>query len=347
MIHETSRLNEAVEMVAEPVVESGGPCVHIMALHIDPAGGDVGVIRCVSSRSGEVSVPGFVDRSRIHRVEMGSRYRAEIGTELDIGGAMEVVEGLPEYRTRDFLGFEDPIVRHHAETGLRHLYCTIPFLDHESGATRLYLGHAEGPDLSTLRMTDPVLGPVGGVHGGAKEVTVAPRSRAGHRKNLVESNDTVGDTTYSVLRTAIATEPGQCWEYGDLVLHPRDGAEWCAGHVSPGPLLPRSFADVGEDRRLGLLNGREANERVGGRVRYGSFSVGLMAYDYERGEVVWVSERPVIRDPAARSITFASAFGEVEPGRGVVYAHVDDSYVRAYLVDADALLSMYPDSPSG
>lgn len=344
MCPETTRLNDAVEMVTEPMIRAGESCEHLMALHFDSRGdGSLGVIRCIVSRKGEVHAAGFVDRSQLHLVEVTSLYTAEIGPELEIARTDDVVSGLPEYEDYEFLGLEDPIVWRARKGGTLHLYCTIPFHDPAAGDTVMYLGHASGEGLRSLRMADPVLGPVSGGHGGAKEVVVAPKSTAGHRYNLVESNDTVDDTTYSVLRTAIASDPNGPWEYGDLVFHPaHDGREWCAGHVSPGPFLPQSFVDVGDGKRVGLLNGREANRRIGDTVSYGEFAVGLMVYDYESGEVEGVSEEPVIRDPAARSITFASAFRQTEADRGVVYAHVDDSYVRVFLIDAEPLSSYLP-----
>jgi hypothetical protein len=343
---ETAPLNDAVETVADPVLRAGDAYEHIMALHFDPqAESDLGVVRCIESRAGQVHTPGFVDRSQLHLVDVESPYTAEIGPRLEIDGSDEVVAGLAEYGDWEFLGFEDPTVWRDGRTGTLHLYFTIPFHDPGPGTAATYLGHASGPDLRSLEMTDPVLGPRQGIHNRAKELVVAPPSGAGHRHNLVESNDWIDDTSYSVLRTATAGtgNPGGPWEYGDLVLHPaREGLEWCGGHVSPGPFLPRSFVDVGDGKRACLLNGREANRREGERARFGTFSVGLMVYDYERGAVEWVSEEPLIRDPSARTITFASAFQRIDDERALVYAHVDDSAVRAYRLAADAVADYLP-----
>lgn len=325
-------------------MRAGKSCEHIMALHLDPRGdGILGVVRCIVNRTGSVGVSGFVDRSQIHVVDMESLYEAKRGPELDIHGTEDVVSTLADDSANDFLGLEDPNIWCERGDETLHLYFTIAFVERYSGDTCVYLGHAEGKDVYSLTMTEPVLAPVSGVHGGAKEVAIAPEAADGNRYNLVESNDAIDGTSYSVLRTAVAPDLSAPWEYGELVFHPAyDGYDWCAGHVSPGPFLPRNFVDVGENRAVGILNGREANRVVDGEITYGRFSIGLMVYDYENGAVEWISEEPFIRDPDARTITFASAFLHTEANRGVIYAHVDDSYVRTYLVDADSLLSYLP-----
>ncbi len=72
------------------------------------------------------------------------------------------------------------------------------------------------------------------------------------------------------------------------------------------------------------------------------FSVGLFIYDYENGKIDWVSPEPFIQDSEAVSITFASQFVEIGPGKGILYAHVDDSFVRAYTLKAELLKSLLP-----
>ena len=88
------------------------------------------------------------------------------------------------------------------------------------------------------------------------------------------------------------------------------------------------------------MNGREANRSMDGKMAYGVFSVGLFIYDYERGKIDWVSPEPFIRDSNAKTITFASQFVEQEKGNGILYAHVDDSFVRAYTLNAAEMKSL-------
>lgn len=340
----TTRLNDAVERVDEPVLQPAGTCSHIMALHFDAlAEPGQGIIRCIDSREGNVHIPGFVDRSTLRLVEMDSPYNATMGPELEIEDTVEVVADLPEFGSMEFLGLEDPIVWRDAVDEDLHVYCTVPFYDATEGDAVMYLGHASGEHLDSLRMHDPVLPPKHGVHAGGKEPVIAPPTSSGHRYNLVESTAEHDGTGYSVVRSVLATDFDGPWEYDDLVLHPaHDGYEWCGGHASPGPLFPPSFLDPGDGVRVGILNGRETNQRDDDAVQFGAFTVGLMGYNYETGTIEWITEEPVIEDPDARTITFGSAFRQIDDDRGIVYAHVDDSRIVAYLVDADALRAYVP-----
>jgi uncharacterized protein with ACT and thioredoxin-like domain len=75
---------------------------------------------------------------------------------------------------------------------------------------------------------------------------------------------------------------------------------------------------------------------------YGIFSVGLFIYDYEEGKIDWVSPEPFIEDSEATNITFASEFIETEEEKAVLYAHVDDSFVRAYKLTAEDIRAKLP-----
>jgi hypothetical protein len=241
----------------------------------------------------------------------------------------------------DFLGLEDPDIWIDEQTGLTHLYFTMPFHDKKNHGTLVHLGHAVGKDLDSLEMTMPVLIDEGA--GGAKEVSIAPVNKQGLRYNLVESSASDNEFAYSTVRTAIAKDMGKPWKFGETVFYPPEqNIPWIGGHASPGPLLPKNFIDVGEGKMLGIMNGREANRRVGGKILYGTFSVGLFIYDYERGTIDWVSPEPFIQDREAKAITFASQFVEQGKGGGILYAHVDDSFVRAYTLDAEEIKELLP-----
>jgi len=224
-----------------------------------------------------------------------------------------------------------------------HVYFTFPFLDKKKKHALVHLGHAVGKDLDSLEMTMPILMADPKTFEGAKEVSIAPQNSLGSRFNLCESSKKEKDFTYSTVRVAIAEDMGKPWRFGDTVFHPKEhGIPWIGGHASPGPLLPRSFIDIGEHKLLGIINGREANKRVGDKIKYGIFSVGLFIYDYEKGKIEWVSPEPLIRDTEAVTITFASQFVETKPGEGVLFAHVDDSFVRAYTLYSDGLKALLP-----
>lgn len=313
---------------------------HVMALSLDPRTRHrEGVIRCILSREGDVSVAGYIDRSRLHRATMTPLECFEV-SELVIKNEIEILEQLtPE--GFECIGLEDPDIWVDEEADMLHLYFTIPIISHEKGEARIYLGHAVGKTIDTLEMTWPVLSP--DMIGGAKELSVAPLNSKGFRYNLVESGTIEDGVGYSLVRTAVAHDMSKDWRFGDTVFHPRHGGiPWIAGHASPGPLLPEGFIDLGPGKLLGIMNGREADRHENGQVNYGMFSVGLFIYDYENGRIDWVSPEPLVRDSEAQTITFASQFVLTGQGEGILYAHVDDSFVRAYTLHADAIRGLLP-----
>lgn len=325
------------------VAEAGSRFEHVMAVALDPrADYKKGVIRCILSREGDVAVSGYIDRSALYEVHGDSLDRFVIGNKINIAKEEEIIARL-EGENGDCIGLEDPDIWIDDATGLLHLYFTLPIKQKDYKHISIHLGHAVGPDIHSLVMTEPILLDSG--HGSAKELSIAPLNSAGFRYNLIESNARGRDFMYSTVRVAITRDMGERWEFGETIFNPEDHAiPWIGGHASPGPLFPKSFIDVGEHKLLGIMNGREANQRVDGKTKYGMFSAGLFIYDYERGVIDWVSSEPLIRDSEAITITFASQFVETEPGKGVLYAHVDDSFVRAYDLDAQKLMKLLPDT---
>lgn len=322
---------------------------HVMALALDPRSHyKKGIIRCITSRDGNVQEYGYIDRSVLHKIETNTDCTFQIGEELHIENMTPIVEGLRNNAPGDgwdFLGIEDPDIWIDEKNNLVHLYFTMPLVNKKLHRNLIYLGHAVGSDIDSLKMTEPALvakyGPQ--KNEGGKEVSIAPQNSKGFRYNLVESGDLRLDFHYSVVSTVIAKDMGKPWEYGEIVFHPADHKiPWIGGHASPGPLLPKSFIDIGENKLLGIMNGREANTRVDGKIIYGMFSIGLFIYDYEVGKIDWVSPQPFIRDSEAVTITFASQFVDNGQGMGTLYAHVDDSFVRRYTLDANAIKSLLP-----
>ena len=330
------------------VVESNYQFTHVMAISLDSSYDyKRGLVRCITSREGDVSVRGYVDRSELHFLLGDSLEHFEIGQRVKIKNEEEVIKKLSG-RDLDFIGLEDPDIFIDEKTGLTHLYCTMPFLVSSTKGTSnkkvlIYLGHAVGKNIDSLEMTDPVLMVDKTTKAGAKELSIAPISLKGFRYNLVESSINETDFIYSTVRVAIAKDMNKNWEYGEIVFHPKEhNIPWIAGHASPGPLLPKSFMDLGAGKMLGIMNGREANQKIGDKIKYGMFSVGLFIYDYENGKIDWVSPKPLIQDSEAKTITFASQFVETAKRRGILYAHVDDSFVRAYTIEAEKLKNLLP-----
>ncbi len=330
----------------EKVIETNKQFTHVMAIALDSRTQyKDGVIRCITSREGDVTVKGYVDRSELHKVQGNSLEHFEIGDRLVIKNEEEIINNLTPLGW-DFIGLEDPDIWIDEVTNLMHLYFTIPIKPSEKmrdngEKIKIHLGHAVGKDLDSLEMTMPVLMDI--IQLSAKEVSIAPLNSKGFRYNLIESRDRQVDTTYSIIKVAIAKDMGEPWEYGETVFHPKEhNIPWIGGHASPGPLLPKSFIDVGEGKLLGVINGREANQKMGDKIKYGMFSIGLFIYDYENGKIDWVSPLPFIQDTEAITITFASQFVETKSGEGILYAHVDDSFVRAYTLNAESIKSLLP-----
>ncbi|OGY99568.1 MAG: hypothetical protein A2945_02900 [Candidatus Liptonbacteria bacterium RIFCSPLOWO2_01_FULL_52_25] len=345
-----TRSRERTAAVEHPgkVTETDERFKRVMAITLNPASGyREGIVRCITSRSGDLHFRGNVDRSELHRISGDSLEHFEIKGRLQINNESEIVGKLAG--KNDFIGLEDPDIWIDENTGLMHMYFTIPVRGVDQHWTAIHLGHAVGKDLDSLEMTEPALTEdhpelTTGVRG-AKEVSIAPLNKNGTRHNLVEASERRNGTHYSVVRVATAKDMGKPWEYGGVAFHPAEhNIPWIAGHASPGPLLPRTFIDVGEGKMLGIMNGREANQKVSDKIKYGMFSVGLFIYDYENGKIDWVSPQPLIQDSQAETITFASQFVETKNGEGILYAHVDDSFVRAYTLNAEAIKSLLPSS---
>jgi len=324
------------------VVNTNAQFKHVMAIALDLRFSHKnGIIRCIKSHEGNLAVKGYVDRSELHKIHGDSLEHFEIGECLNIKNEKEVIEKLID-KGGDFIGLEDPDIWVDDKTNLIHVYFTIPIKSPtKDKKTKIHLGHAVGKDFDSLEMTTPVLVDTGDMS--AKEVSIAPENTKGFRYNLIESRDRQNDTTYSVIKVAIAKDMGEPWEYGDTVFHPKEhNITWIAGHASPGPLFPESFINIGVGKRLGVINGREVNRKLGTETKYGTFSVGLFIYDYESGKIDWVSPEPFIRDSESKIITFASQFVQTGKGEGILYAHVDDSFVRAYTLKAELLKSLLP-----
>ncbi|MDO8548470.1 MAG: hypothetical protein Q7R71_02245 [bacterium] len=325
---------------------------HMMAIALDPSTENRrGVIRCITSREGDVEVKGYIDRSKLFTVSGDSLEHFSVGEELQIKNTNEIV-GQLRVEGLDFLGLEDPDIWRDENTRLIHLYFTMPFIsrnkpDEES---LIHLGHAVGRDLDSLEMTMPVLqaSQVNYKSAGAKEVSIAPINSKGFRFNLFEGHNKLhedDEDVYSTVRIAVAKDMGEEWDFGETVFHPgKAHIPWIGGHSSPGPLFSKNFIDIGKEKLLGVINGREANKHVDGKTIYGMFSVGLFIYDYENGKIDWVSPEPLIQDSEAKTITFASQFVETGKGEGILYAHVDDSFVRAYTLKVEDLKSLLPNN---
>ena len=80
----------------------------------------------------------------------------------------------------------------------------------------------------------------------------------------------------------------------------------------------------------------------GAKKIYGDFLPGIALYNSETGEIPWVADKPLFKDPKATTITFASDFIQTSKTEGILYAHPNDSFVRAYRLNALKLRSLLP-----
>ena len=316
---------------------------HLMAIALDPgAQYKKGVIRCITSREGDVDTKGYIDRSELYAISGETPEKFSVGEPLQIKNTKEILDRL-DSKEWNFIGLEDPDIFVDDKTGLTHLYFTMPLLnkDKTKEQSLIHLGHAVGKDLNSLEMTMPAL--QADTNNTAKEVSIAPINSKGIRYNLIESSSIEDKVWYSTVRIGIARSMDKPWEFGETVFHPKEqDIPWIGGHASPGPLFPKSFIDAGEGKLVGIINGREANRTVDDKTVYGMFSVGLFIYDYERGKIDWVSPKPFIQHTEAHAITFVSEIVETKPGEGILYAHLDASFVRAYALYAEGIRAFLP-----
>jgi hypothetical protein len=318
---------------------------HMMAITLDPSSQyKRGVVRCITNREGNVDEKGYIDRSELYKISGDTLEHFTVGERLEIQNEKEIIKQLSG-EDFDFLGLEDPDIWIDGDTGLMHLYFTMPFVgkDRKKDVSQIHLGHAVGKDLDSLVMTVPALQADAMGKNTAKEVSIAPKNSKGLRNNLFESSSIENKVWYSTVRVGVAANMDEPWQFGETIFHPKEkNIAWAGGHASPGPLFSKEFIDVGEGRLLGVMNGREANRHIGDTTKYGMFSVGLFIYDYESGKIDWVSPQPFIIDSQAKTITFASQMVEIGNGEAILYAHVDDSFVRAYTLHAEDLKALLP-----
>lgn len=341
------KIAPGVDMYSTPAYGSKTRALPVMALSVDGGNGGrngnskmEGLVREITKREGDVEVPGYIDRSKLAIVESSDGLYWRRAGDLEIRGIDEVVKSL-ETAGKIFLGLEDPDIWTDEE-GRKHVYFTLPFRSEGEHSYDIFLGHAEGPNLRSLTATPPILSPIGEEMRGFKEVAISPASSNGSRMNLAEAyikeNGKIGR---SVIATFEASNMSRPWRYVRTSADPKlMDYDWCAGHLSPSSILPKDFINV-RGLLVGVINGREREEERNG-IKFGKFRVGLCLYDSQAGIIPWISKDPLFEDPAAKTITFASDFLRTGEDEGILYAHVDDSFVRVYRINAKELKQHLP-----
>lgn len=325
-------LSPSVSMYIKPVYEMGHPVMALSVLRGKQ--GFQGVVREIVDRRGDPSIEGFVDRSNLHLLESDNGLEWRRRKELSIKGIDNVVRKSNK-GDMEFIGLEDPHIWVHPKKSI-HLFFTIAYKLLKQPGFGIVLGHAEGQSLESLVATPPVLSPKikdGIVTPGFKEAAISPITYKFGRVNLVERGYGIGETTIDAV---LAEDMGREWEHLRTVANPHDMTDdWIQGDLSPGPIFDPSFIRH-KNLLVGIVNGRSPAKIDKGSKKYGKFRIGLMLFNPKTGEIPWISQEPLIDDPCA-SITFASDFIQTDREKGVLYAHIDDRFVRAYEVNSSNL----------
>ena len=335
------KLNSAVEMRDAPALGTADGKKPIMALAIDKSsrkGFFIGIARAVVKRKGDVAVSGFIDKSKLVIVESKDGLKWDVKEELKIKEIKNVMEKLVEPEDY-FIGLEDPDI--FVEGGVTHVYFSISFKLKHMGYV-VYLGHAEGKNLYSLKATKPVLSPdLDKIDecSGFKEVAISPIVFKGSRINLCESGywDFENDCHVSTIVSTEVKNLNRAWNFSKVVGDPRKMKYlWCQGHLSPAFILPPAFLEK-DNLLLAIINGRTRTKSLMGKKIYGRFAVGLALFNPKTGELPWISPTPLIDDKEARTITFASDYLPINSKEIILYAHIDDSFVRAYKINLQKL----------
>jgi hypothetical protein len=346
-MEELVELPNGILMEPVPAYEQDHP---VMALAVNKQKNKAekyeGLVREIVRREGNVAVPGFVDRSRLFVVESKDLLAWKRKGELKIKGIDSIVKRLirPEM---EFIGLEDPDIYFDGKT--MHVYYAIAFAfkRNDENDSVACLGHAQGSSLQTLKATFPVLcsdltRPES--YSSFKEVAISPVTTNKTRINLCESgySDAVKGYGISIIIAVRAESFSEKWKILKTVADPpKMNYAWCQGDLSPGQFFAPDFLKH-KDLLVGIVNGRSAKHREGTKLIHGRFSVGLMLFDPKTGEIPWISPEPLISDPDAKTITFASDFVQTDKENGILFAHVDDSFVRAYRLNAKVLKEFLP-----
>jgi len=330
------KINNIVSMYPEPVFGTVLAEKRVMALSVDKKSKNPirGLIREITKSKGNPDVPGFIDESKLIIVESENGLKWKKVKDLEIKRISEIIIKLSG-NDKYFIGLEDPDIWTD-EKRVKHVYFTIAFKFKDKIGYEVYLGHAQGNDLENLNATEPVLGPIGKNITGFKEVCISPIEKK-YRINLTEMG-IINKEEISAIAAVKSEDMSKPWEYLKIALDPRKMKYgWCKGHASPCTFLPADFLKTPKNLLVGIINGREKSKKINGKKVYRKFRPGLILFNPKTGEIPWVSPEPLFEDPDARTITFASDFILTENNKGILYAHINDSFIRAYEINLKEL----------
>ncbi len=332
------KLNEIVSMYEKPVLGKVKSEKRYMALSVDKSTlknkTKIGIAREITKSKGHPDIPGFVDESKLIIVKSEDLLNWIKISDLNINNIENIIEKISG-EDKYFIGLEDPDI-FVDELGIKHVYFTIAFKLKNRIGYKVYLGHAKGKSLENLTSTNPILGPLSGIDG-FKETCISPFEFNGKKYILNEILVYNKNEDYSAVSLSTAKNIGKSWNYEKIILNSKEqNYSWIKGHASPCTLFSPNLISKNE-LLCGIVNGRETTKKIDGKQIYGKFRPGLFLFNPKTGEIPWVDSKPLFEDPDATTITFASEFVQTGKDKGILYCHVNDSFVRAYEIDAKEL----------
>ena len=318
-----------------------------MALSIDPKSKNPykGIARQVTERQGSPDVPGFLDRSKLVIVQSYDLLNWKVVGDLVIKNIDKIIQEIKKGgEDKFFIGLEDPDILVD-ENGKKHLYFTVPFKYVGRDGCDVHVGHAEGDNLENLTATLPVLSKVNNEIVGFKEICPSPTVKGGYRFVLAETFVDRGDKRkFSATSISKSKNFSNKWDYIKLVHDPeKETKNWCSGHSSPCKILDPNFI-IHINYLVGIMNGCEPTKEAGENKIYGKFRPGLFLFDNQKGEIVWISDEPLLEDNIATTITFASDIVYLNDKEAILYAHPNDSFVRAYKLKTSKIKKLLPNN---
>jgi|SRR3989344_1799166 len=349
------KLNEYVDMWGKPVLgtENQENGERFMGLTIDPTSKNPyrGIARQIIYREGSPDVPGYLDISKLIVVESYDLLSWKILGDLKINGIQEIINDLIS-KNEKFIGLEDPDILVD-ENGKKHVYFTIAFrynkkiIDSNNNLSdvvlnEIYLGHAEGKNFDDLIATKPILKRFNSEIVGFKEVCPLFFNSNENKLILTETFVDRNKMGYSAISIIEAKDFSNKWNYKKLVHDPlKETKHWCMEHSSPCRIFNPKFLSH-KKYLVGIMNGRENSRIVMDKKVYGKFRPGLFLFDIKRMEIVWIDDNPLFEDPVATTITFASDMVYLNKNEVILYAHPNDSFVRAYKLKLSKIKELLP-----
>ncbi len=333
-------LNNYVDMWEQPVLGSidQKDGKRFMALCVDPSSKNPyrGIARQVTERIGNQDVPGYVDKSKLVLVKSNDLLNWEVDGDLNIEGINDLVNKMDRDEL-EFIGLEDPDILVD-DRGIKHIYFTIPLKYKNKDWYDVYVGHAFGKDLTNLSTQSHVLEKVDNEIVGFKEICPLSFNKKGKDFILAETFvDRGGERKFSATSLIQAKDHYNKWKFIKLLHDPEiENREWCSGHSSPCRIFKKSFLSY-KGYYVGILNGREKTKIINGNKLYGKFRPGLFLFDDKKQRIVWLSDEPLFEDPLATTITFSSELIYLNKKEAIIYAHPNDSFIRAYRLNSDKL----------